>query len=133
MAGCARAVRVLVACIGLAGAAGCTSVHCYRSAPQDVHLRIAGAEREPARWIVVVRASDQAGAQPDADGRVTLSIALSGCRVYRLGLLVRHTDPRRAAVVHVQRDGIDMRVLSLADSEALPLDEEGCHLLDPDA
>jgi hypothetical protein len=129
-----RAVGAILLGLGLLSAPGCTSVHCYASWPRDVQFRAVGVNGDPERLVVVLDADGNPEARPDAQGRVTLSTpTLRGAKHFTLGFLVRDDGPLFEPVVRVQRDGVDLRALTLDELDALPLDDDGYRVLDLDA
>jgi|GEM_PF-6939597 len=129
-----RATGAVLAGLCLILAVGCTSgVYCYCSLPRQVHLRIVVAGVGPERLVVVLEPGDGTEARPDAQGRVTLSVpTLRGCKHVTFGILVQADGPLFETLVHIQRDGVDLCALTLAELEALPLDVQRCHVLELD-
>ena len=131
----ARASRSVAACVAVAFATGCVDVarwECLAASPRPMHVRIVGAEREPARWLVILGTDPALTEQPDARGRVDLTIpALLGGRTFRWGVLTDDQGPLFTVVIHVEHDGRDVRTLSLAQLDELPKDAEGWRVLDP--
>jgi hypothetical protein len=117
-------------CLGMASA--CASYCMYAGVPRtEIRLHIVQADGDPAPWALQVEGRPSPDVLLDAHGCGKFEVS-SGphCQAVWFGIVDEDELPLNRPLVHVRFAGTELRVLSFAELEALPLDTEGQRILD---